>query len=284
MRRELRARIMALALEVDTTRREQGFREALETMAAFWRYSVFNQAFIRMQRPQASRVAGRGAWESLGRKVKPGEKPIYVFAPWPQGDALRFLAVEVYDVRQTRGRRVATLDLLLPGRTRFARLLQEAASRLGIEVSMARLPDGIAGRSRGGRIEVAIGLAGKQRASVLAHELAHEVLHQAEWKRFAELERPGPERTHAERETEAEATAYVVLSVLGLPSKAPTYIAWQGGDGRTVLRSMPRIQRAARTILAAIERPPPSPGREAREGTAGPLPKRETAAWSAAHA
>jgi antirestriction protein ArdC len=86
---------------------------------------------------------------------------------------------------------------------------------------------------------------------VLAHELAHEILHQAAGKRAATLKRPGPARTKAEKETEADATAYVVLAVLGLPSKAPSYIAWQGGTGSAVLRSMTRIQRAAKAILEA---------------------------------
>jgi antirestriction protein ArdC len=95
------------------------------------------------------------------------------------------------------------------------------------------------------------GLPGRERAAVLAHELAHEILHQAERRRAAELKRPGPARTRAERETEADATAYVVLAVLGIPSKAPTYIAWQGGTGLAVLRSMTRVQRAARAILLA---------------------------------
>ena len=252
LRRDLQERLATLAAEVDATRRDAGFLEALRTMARFWRYSVLNQAFIQLQRPRATQVAGRRAWEAIGRRVKPGERPIHVFAPSRRrGGVVRFMEVEVFDVRQTRGRRVASVDLLLPGRTRHARILEAAAGRLGVEVATAALPGNVLGRSCGGRIELLRGLAGRQRASVIAHELAHEVLHQAERKRAAELKRPGPARTHAEKETEAEATAHVVLAVLGLPSKAPTYIAWQGGTGQGVLRSMNRIQRAAKAILEA---------------------------------
>ena len=57
--------------------------------------------------------------------------------------------------------------------------------------------------------------------------------------------------SRVEREAQAEATAYVVLRALGLPSTAPTYIAWQGGDGAAVLRSLGPVQRAVRTILDA---------------------------------
>jgi hypothetical protein len=49
-------------------------------------------------------------------------------------------------------------------------------------------------------------------------------------------------------ETEPEATAYVML---GLEPPSPAYIAWQGGTGQTVLRSLGRVQRAARRILEA---------------------------------
>ena len=157
----------------------------------------------------------------------------------------------VFDVRQTRGRRVAKLDLSLRGASQQWRRLEQAARALGVEVGYRPLPSGVRGWSLGGRIEVLPGLPGQERTAVLAHELAHEILHQAEGRRAARLVRPGPRRTKAEKETEADATAYVVLAVLGLPSKAPAYIAWQGGTGQAVLKSMTRVQRAAKVMLQA---------------------------------
>jgi hypothetical protein len=41
-RTSLRNRLQQLAAEVDATRRDEGFRAALRTMARFWRYSVLN--------------------------------------------------------------------------------------------------------------------------------------------------------------------------------------------------------------------------------------------------
>jgi len=254
--RELRAAMKVhlerLAGEVDATRRDGGFLEVLRTMARLWRYSLLNQFFIRVQRPRATRVAGRKAWAALDRQVKPGETPIAILAPSRRKQGgVRFVAVEVFDVAQTRGRRLASLDLSLRGGTRHVRTLERAARELGVQVAYEPLQPGIRGSSQGGRISVLPGLPGRERAAILAHELAHEILHQAERRRAAELKRPGPAPTHAERETEADATAYVVLAVLGLPSKAPRYIAWQGGTGLGVLRSMTRVQRAARAILSA---------------------------------
>jgi hypothetical protein len=59
--------------------------------------------------------------------------------------------------------------------------------------------------------------------------------------------------TKSQKETEADATAYVILRVLGLPSTAPAYIAWHRGSGAMIGASMGRIQRAARRILEAAE-------------------------------
>ena len=245
-----------LAAAVDATALDRGFTEALRNMARFWRYSARNQVYIRIQRKDATRVAGRLAWEAIGRKVKPGEESMVVLAPSRySGGAARFVPVKVYDIKQTRGRKLKELDLLLTGRTRHWRTMERAAAALGIEV--AYVPFGVpaTGRSLGRRIEIQPGLPSMERTATLAHELAHELLHQVEDRRQATMKRPGRRLTVAEMETEADATAYVVMSVLGLPSKAPSYIPWQGGSGLTVLRAMTRVQRAVRRILEAASTP-----------------------------
>jgi hypothetical protein len=67
--------------------------------------------------------------------------------------------------------------------------------------------------------------------------------------------RSGGDATHAQVETEADATSDIVMRALGLPPKAPVYIAWHGGSGALVLRSMKRAQHAARRILRAYDCP-----------------------------
>lgn len=252
LRRELRARLGALAAEVDRVRRDAGFLEALRAMARFWNYSPFNEFLIALQRRDATRVAGRRAWEQLGRKVKPGERPIAVLAP--THGTRGFIEVPVYDVRQTRGRRLPELRTSLRGRSRHVATLLRAATRLDIAVELTAQHGSVEARSLGGRVEIDPWLPGAEKVRCLAHELAHEVLHQEERRRAAARKRPPPARSHAERETEADATAYVVLRALGLDPPSPAYIAWQGGTGAAVLASMGRIQRAARRILeAALE-------------------------------
>jgi hypothetical protein len=112
-----------------------------------------------------------------------------------------------------------------------------AAAGLGVAVRRAALPPGVLGQSEGGVVTLRPRLPSAEYAATLAHELAHEILH--------DMRYPGTTANHSQIETEAEAISYVVTRALGLSSKAPAYIAWHGGSGELVLRSMKRVQRAA---------------------------------------
>ncbi|MCX5746459.1 MAG: hypothetical protein NT062_28615 [Proteobacteria bacterium] len=238
---DFRAELGALGAEVDRLQQDAGFRRALDTSAQFWRYSVCNQWLIQLASPRATRVAGRRVWEALGRKVRAGASPIHIIAP-SRGRGFPFFTVEVFDVRQTHGRKLVVPDLILRGRTRQVAVLERAAAVLGIRVVPLLTSDGALGCSVGGEIRIRPGLPQREQVAVLSHELAHELLHQGDEAR---------PRSVAEVETEADATSYVVVRALGLPSKAPSYIAWRGGSGALIARSLGRIQRAARRILDA---------------------------------
>jgi hypothetical protein len=240
MRRDL----ITLAAETDATLRHAGFTEALDAMSRFWAYSPFNRYLIHQQRPRATRVASRTTWMRLGRRLKSGVRSITILAPMNQGNP-PFVAVPVYDIMQTKGRRIPALpNMLLHGRSRFASVLEKAAVRLGLNIESLSSDRQALGESVGGTIRIRSGLSGRERAHTLAHEIAHELLHDMHSRGTT---------THAVLETEADATSYVVMRALGLPSHAPAYIAWQGGSGSVVLRSMKRIQRAARRILRECE-------------------------------
>jgi hypothetical protein len=78
--------------------------------------------------------------------------------------------------------------------------------------------------------------------SVLAHELAHEMVHH------------GKDETRSPkvmRETQAEAVAYVVSRGVGLEtnSAAADYIALYNGDKKTLAQSLSVIQETASRIL-----------------------------------
>ncbi|MGQ0843065.1 MAG: ArdC-like ssDNA-binding domain-containing protein [Sporichthyaceae bacterium] len=59
----------------------EDWRRMLDVAAKFPTYSANNVLLIGVQRPDASRVAGIRAWNSLGRTVRKGEKGIAILAP-----------------------------------------------------------------------------------------------------------------------------------------------------------------------------------------------------------
>ena len=59
------------------------YKQFLNTMAKFPRYSVNNSLLIMMQRPDAQLCQSFTGWKQMGRYVKKGEKGISILAPAP---------------------------------------------------------------------------------------------------------------------------------------------------------------------------------------------------------
>ncbi|WP_088312713.1 ArdC family protein [Kineosporia sp. R_H_3] len=70
-----------LAEQVAALRSGQDWQRWLATAARFHTYSFGNTMLILAQRPDATAVAGYGAWKALGRQVSKGEKGIAILAP-----------------------------------------------------------------------------------------------------------------------------------------------------------------------------------------------------------
>lgn len=109
------------------------------------------------------------------------------------------------------------------------------------------------GMSSGGKITLLPELAPAEHLAVLAHEVAHELLHRGDRRK---------ETTHTVRETEAEAVAFVVCSAIGLDTNTSSsdYIQLHAGDKSTLAESLAFIRQTASVILQAIE-----PGGSVRE-------------------
>lgn len=248
----------------------EGFRRYLSFQAKFHRYSPNNALLIFSQRPDATFVAGYKRWQELGRQVEKGEKQIRILAPvrrkvrddetGEEGYVARgFRVVGVFDVSQTTGEPIpeAAAASLLDGSTAASSVLAEGlravASGWGVEVGEAdagELPVDVRGRyvhAKGGeppRIRLAPGLASDHAAKTLVHELAHHLVP------------PDPSKGGRElRETEAEGTAFVVLTHLGLDASGYSfpYIANWAGDVKVLKGAMSTIQKTARTIIDAVE-------------------------------
>jgi antirestriction protein ArdC len=213
---------------------------------------------IALQKPDASHVAGFRTWNELGRFVKKGEKGIMILAPIVRRKAENseddekessriagFRAAYVFDVSQTDGQELPQIGVVhgdpreySDGLSRFA-----AAQNIAIEYSQDIAP--ARGTSYGGRIVLLPGQSTAEQFSTLVHELAHELLHRGDRRE---------QTSRKVRETEAEATAFVVCHAIGLEtgSAAADYIQLWNGDKETLTNSLTHIQKAASQMLAAL--------------------------------
>ena len=163
-----------------------------------------------------------------------------------------YRATYVFDVAQTEGADLPRLEGETGGDPGVhLHALEDAVRAAGVVLLDAEDLDGAEGTSRAGRIEILSGLTSADRFCVLAHEFAHELLHQRG-------ERPASKTV---RETEAEAVAFIVGSGIGVSPRVSScdYIGLYNGSADTLRDSLARIQQTARTILSALDPARPTP-------------------------
>jgi len=123
--------------------------------------------------------------------------------------------------------------------------LRRFATEQGISVEYSEDIAPARGTSYGGRIALLPGQSAAEEFSTLAHELAHELLHRGDRRAMT---------SKRIRETEAEATAFVVCHGVGLAtgSAASDYIQLWNGDVEVLTESLGYIRQAASQILEAL--------------------------------
>ena len=224
----------------------------LAMLARFHRYSWGNVLLIGMQFPTAQQVAGYRAWQRLGRQVRQGEKAIRILAPIvrrkeleDQDTVVAFRSASVFDVSQTEGKRLPTFAEIRGDPGLCLDRLKALVARKRIKLSYSGGLGPADGLSGGGQIVLRAGLDAAAEFSVLAHELAHEMLHRNE---------PGTPGSRTVRETEAEAVAFIVCQAIGMESGSASsdYVQLYQGRKETLVASLERIQRAGTEIIAGI--------------------------------
>lgn len=242
----------------------QGKSETIENylsfLAKFHNYSVNNSMLIAAQCPSATQVASYDKWQQLGRQVRKGEKGIGIFAPiiarhkvdienddgaTEQREMRRlngFRIAKVFDVSQTDGDKLPEPPKMTGDPGEDLERLETVIAENNIELLYDYPARGALGTSSGGRITVRPDLEPPQKFAVLAHELAHELLHKGQRRH---------ETTLQVRETEAEAVAFVVSKAIGLDcgSASSDYIALYRGDSDVLKESLHFIQKTASRII-----------------------------------
>lgn len=243
---------------------EAGQSDALKrylgVMSRFHRYSWGNILLIYSQRPEATHVAGFHAWLKLRRFVRKGEKGIVILAPMVgrkrscQDEALEedeqtrlfgFRAAHVFDISQTEGDPLPEFATVQGDPQDHTERLKQFVAMQNIALRFDRGISPARGMSSGGTITLLPDLEPAEEFVVLAHEIAHELLHRGDRRQRT---------THAVRETEAEAVAFVVASSIGLDlnTASSDYIQLHAGDKATLAESLAAIQHTASMIIRAI--------------------------------
>ena len=255
-----------LAEAVERMADSETFGAWLRARATFHDYSFGNVCLIVSQRPDATQVAGYKAWQKLGRQVRKGEHGIRILAPCRvkasetaeaggERDVYRvvgFRVVAVFDVAQTDGEPLATLDyrpLEGDAPAEMVELLEKVAANAGLRIEY-RTPEIAGAHGYLRRSESLIVIDSDQspamRAKVLAHELGHY---------YDPTLADSPDLYAAHRgdcEAVAESVAYVICAHFGIdagPSAVGYVAGWTDGNADRVRDLAERIDHAAAAIL-----------------------------------
>ena len=279
------SRIEDIRQEIDTAIADLGTADAwqgfLSFTSQFHSYSLQNQLLIKMQRPDATRVAGFKRWKQMDHSLLKGSKAIWIRAPKmvrlkPEDGktgsdgkpekgkqvVVGFLAVPVYDIKQTDGPKPPE-----PPQISYTREEGDAPPEMvpqleaqiaghGYAVEYRDLPEG--GPEgwtdhTNKQVVVTTRYSKAHGASILAHELAHiELGHMDQIHDY----HSGPDGQRPTMEVEAESVAYVIGRHYGLNpgDSAFAYIdGWAKGDVKKVQSTAERVLKSADSILKRIE-------------------------------
>jgi len=236
------------------------FHEYLKFQSQFHRYSFSNTMLIFLQIPEATRVAGIKTWNSMGRKVKKGQKGIKIYAPLARkveneetGDEewilKGFKVVTVFDIVQTEGEPLPELAPDLEGDTQNGRQLYEQL----MLAAPVPIRFGETGSAKGyyHPENREIVLNDKWSGDDLTSTLLHEVIHS-----IVEKEPPKDQADRQRAEIVAEGATYVVAQYFGLDTSLYSFgyvTGWAKGDVEKVIKLGNDIQKAAGELIRRVE-------------------------------
>ncbi len=284
MKAEVESSIEELLKLTEEARRSEKFKEWLDVQSKFHNYSYRNSWLIKLQCPEATKVAGYRQWqEKFGRHVTEGESAIWIWAPlqgkicpecgtakykhdstdceyfkdeeveedeWDQG-IVGFKPVPVFDISQTEGEELPQLDTSAQGENNgLLGRVKRFAEKKDIDVKIVDESEwnrGSDGFAVDGKVTV------KQQdipttTSVLIHELSHVLAGHTSDSGFSS----GAEKM--KEEVEAESIAYIVGERFGLDmSNSSFYLASYKADREAFEESLKTITDVSSEIIEGLE-------------------------------
>lgn len=252
-----------------TYRSSHRFQEMVSFMARFRNYSPYNNMLVRAQNPACAFFATRNDWASrFGRTLVEDARPMIILAPMHP-------VLAVYDLDSTEGpplpeelRDFAHFQGHWDERN-LTRAVENAARHYQIRVDFKPLSSTLAGfattyqvHDDWSKLRIAVheGLDKASRFGVLCHELAHVLCghlggdEDGWWP-------SRPNLGHHAAEIEAEATAYLVTTRLGLKGSSASYVSTHLSEGRVpravsldaIAKAAGKIERMAASTLRLRE-------------------------------
>ena len=260
------------------------YKQFLNTMAKFPKYSVNNSILIMMQKPDAQLCQSFTGWKQMGRYVKKGEKGISILAPAPykiereqtkldgkgrpvfdaDGEPVTekvevtiraFKVVKTFDLSQTDGKELPSIgpSELVGSIEGYPKLLQALQEISPVPVSFELVDGNAKGfyHLEDKKIVVQYGMSEVQTIKTLLHEMAHQKLHDKDHVPEAkDISRNG-------KEVEAESVAYVVCQHYGINTSdySFSYVAgWSEGKETPELKaSLDKIRQTASEFIYQID-------------------------------
>ena len=260
------------------------YKELLNMMAKFPRYSVNNNLLILSQKPEASLCNSYTGWKDMNRFVKKGEKGISILAPAPykiekeqykldengkqiydkDGDPVTekteitiraFKVVKTFDISQTDGQELPKLgvDELMGSVDAYPKLIAALTDICPVPISFEQIDSGTKGyySQVDKKIVIQEDMSQVQTIKTMVHEMSHQKLHDKDLVADAkDISRNG-------KEVEAESVAYVVCQHYGIDTSdySFSYVAgWsQGRETPELKASLDKIRQTAADFIAQID-------------------------------
>lgn len=254
------------------------YKDVLLMMGNLGKYSITNQIYVLLQKPDATTIKGIHGWNALGRVIKKGEKGIKIIAPIKANikkgennsneneENIKVIKAYkpsyVFDISQTEGKEIRTFkmdenvsiedkQLIIDGLNNVIR--DEGYSfRYAIK---EELGEGCYGLCNHKEKEILLleNMSDLQEIGTFIHECAHALAHNPYKNNFDGLTSL-PARDI--KEVEAESISCVVCSYLGLDTRNFNFAyisGWADGDVSKFRKNIDVISRYSLRIIRSID-------------------------------
>ena len=248
--------------------KEGKYKEVLMSIGNLSNYSLNNQLYILLQNDKAKTIYGIKKWNTLGRRIKEGEKALKIFAPIikriddsEEVQVLGYKRESVFDISQTEGKELDVFKfdetIVVDNKNIIINALKDTIAKYGFSVnfvSIEELGEGVFGlcNHKEKEIKVLDNLSDLQEISTLVHECGHALAHHENRVDFKGLTKKEMRQI---KEVEAESISCIVSSVLGLDTQNFNFsyiTAWSNADIKLFRRNLDLISKYAKVLIDGI--------------------------------